>query len=57
MVVIVGANGSGKSSLVNLLAGLYRPTSGEIFIDNVPTADYIASDLRARQTWDYESDS
>ena len=47
MVVIVGANGSGKSSLVNLLAGLYRPTSGEIFIDNVPTADYIASDLRA----------
>ncbi len=32
-IAIVGRSGSGKSTLVNLLQGLYYPTSGQIWID------------------------
>ena len=34
-VAIVGATGSGKSTLVHLLMAFYRPTSGEILIDGL----------------------
>ena len=33
---IVGATGSGKSTLINLIMGFYKPTFGEIRVDNVP---------------------
>ena len=32
-VAIVGASGSGKSSLLHLIGGVDRPTSGKIFVD------------------------
>jgi ATP-binding cassette, subfamily B, bacterial len=38
-VGIVGSNGVGKSTLVKLLAGLYRPTRGRITVDGVPLAE------------------
>ncbi len=31
-VAIIGANGSGKSSLLKIIAGLIKPNSGEIFL-------------------------
>lgn len=34
-IVIVGENGAGKSTLAHCLLGLYKPTSGKIWIDNV----------------------
>lgn len=45
LVVIVGANGSGKSSIVKLLCQLYRPTSGKIFIGGQPAETYRPQDL------------
>jgi ATP-binding cassette subfamily B protein len=32
-VAVIGENGAGKSSLVKLLCGFYRPTAGEILVD------------------------
>jgi ABC-type sugar transport system ATPase subunit len=33
---LLGENGAGKSPLIKILGGIYRPDSGEIFIDGVP---------------------
>ncbi|AEE45278.1 ABC transporter ATP-binding protein [Cellulomonas fimi] len=38
-VSIIGPSGSGKSSLLNLLGLLDRPSAGEYLLDGVPTAD------------------
>jgi iron complex transport system ATP-binding protein len=44
---IVGANGSGKSSLLNVMAGVLTPTSGLITIDNQRLVEF-SSTQRAR---------
>lgn len=38
-VAIVGATGSGKSTIVSLLAGLVEPTGGSVRIDGTPVSD------------------
>ena len=35
-VAFVGASGGGKSTLIQSLIGLYTPSSGQIYFDNVP---------------------
>ncbi|KAG5735025.1 Lipid A export ATP-binding/permease protein MsbA, partial [Termitomyces sp. T112] len=46
LVVIVGANGSGKSSLIKLLTRLYDPSFGTLFIDGTPAHEYRPTDVR-----------
>jgi len=45
-LALVGASGSGKTSLVNLLPRFYRPTSGRILLDGIPLDDIKLADLR-----------
>lgn len=47
-VAILGPTGSGKSSLVHLLAGLYDPTGGQILIDGIPIEKYSKKSLRTQ---------
>ncbi|HET97253.1 MAG TPA: ABC transporter ATP-binding protein, partial [Desulfurivibrio alkaliphilus] len=44
---IVGATGSGKSSLVNLLLKFYPPNGGEILIGGEPIGRYPAAQVRS----------
>ena len=36
IIAILGENGSGKTSMVNMVAGIYYPDEGEIFVDGNP---------------------
>jgi ATP-binding cassette subfamily B multidrug efflux pump len=47
MLAVVGATGSGKSTLVSLLARLYDPERGEILLDGVPIREMPLERLRA----------
>jgi putative ABC transport system ATP-binding protein len=46
-VAIVGASGSGKSTMLGLLAGLDSPSSGEIWLDGVPIHNLEEAQLAA----------
>jgi len=46
-VALVGESGGGKSTLVNLILGLYRPTEGELTINGHDVNAVQAEDLRA----------
>jgi len=45
LIFFSGGNGSGKSSFVNILAGLYSPDSGDIYIDGKKTDMFDHRDL------------
>jgi ATP-binding cassette subfamily B protein len=47
-VALVGNNGSGKSTIVKLLAGLYEPTAGSVYMNGVDIRALDRAVLRAR---------
>jgi len=48
VVAVVGENGAGKTTLVKLLAKMYEPTQGSIFVDDTPLTRIPAAEWRAR---------
>jgi ATP-binding cassette subfamily B protein len=47
-VGIAGPTGAGKTTLINLLARMYDPTSGAVLLDGVDLRDYKLDDLRSQ---------
>lgn len=39
-IAIVGINGAGKTTIAKLLSGLYKPTTGDIYIDGISIQDF-----------------
>jgi ATP-binding cassette subfamily B protein len=50
-LAIVGASGAGKSSLVGLLLGWYRPATGAVEVDGQPLDGAALAALRRRTVW------
>lgn len=46
-VAILGRNGSGKSTIVRLLTGVYEPSEGSVLVDDTDIRQMRPSDLRA----------
>jgi subfamily B ATP-binding cassette protein MsbA len=45
-VAVVGSTGSGKTTLANLLARFYDPTSGRVMMDGIDLSEMATADLR-----------
>ncbi|MEP7288864.1 MAG: thiol reductant ABC exporter subunit CydD [Chloroflexota bacterium] len=50
-VALVGASGSGKSTVANLLLGFLQPREGQITVDNINLATLDADQWRAQVAW------
>jgi ATP-binding cassette subfamily B protein len=48
MLALVGSTGSGKSTLIGLLAGMYHPNSGSVRVDGIAVSDWDFGALRSR---------
>ena len=46
-IALVGRSGGGKTTLINLLARFYQPTSGKILLENENTAELTLQNLRS----------
>lgn len=44
-IALVGLNGAGKTTIIKLLTGFYKPTKGLVSINSVSVTDYSKTDL------------
>ena len=51
-VIIAGASGAGKSTILNTLGGMDTPTSGEIIVDGCNISNYNARQLTTYRRYD-----
>ena len=51
-VVVAGASGAGKSTILNILVGMDSPTSGEIIVDNNKINKYSNKELITYRRYD-----
>ena len=51
-VVVAGASGAGKSTILNILGGMDSPTSGEIIVDGVEVSKYSSKELTTYRRYD-----
>ncbi|MFV0399555.1 MAG: ABC transporter ATP-binding protein [Oscillospiraceae bacterium] len=47
-LAIIGATGSGKSTLINLIPRFYDATEGQVLVDGVDVKDYSLNELRSK---------
>jgi ATP-binding cassette, subfamily C, bacterial len=47
-VAMIGSSGAGKTTLVDLVAGLHRPTEGEVLLDGIPLGQVDLKAWRGR---------
>lgn len=50
-VAVVGASGAGKSTLVGTLLGWYRPSAGQLLVDDEPLTAATLDRLRRETAW------
>lgn len=50
--VIVGASGAGKSTILNILGGMDRPTQGDVFVDGQNIAKFSEKELIKYRRYD-----
>ena len=55
MVAIVGESGTGKSSLLHLLAALDRPTAGEVWVRSAQDREINLGELNAREAAEFRN--
>lgn len=48
VIGLIGATGSGKTSITQLMTRFYEPQAGEVLIDGKPTSDYNLKFLRSQ---------
>lgn len=46
-IAIIGPTGSGKSTLINLILGFWKPNTGKITFGGIDAADFDVEDIRA----------
>jgi ABC-type multidrug transport system fused ATPase/permease subunit len=47
-VALVGASGAGKTTFISLLLGFYRPSAGQVLVDDVPLEQYQTKGVRGQ---------